>query len=50
MQIGSLGKGESLLIALFRLQTLLSNVNIGSVRGGTELFLHLLGFDYFNSK
>ena len=46
MQIGSLSR-ESPLIALFLLQALLSNINLGSYGGGRQLFLHLLGFYYF---
>lgn len=47
MQISFLHKGESSLIALFLVQDLLSSVNLGSVEGSVELYLHLLGFDYF---
>ena len=46
IQISLLSKGESLLIALFLVQALLSNVNLGSCGPRRELFLHLLGVDY----
>lgn len=45
MQISFLGKGESLLIALFLVQALLSDVNLGRTK--KRAFLHLLGFGYF---
>lgn len=43
-----LGKEESLLIALFLVQSLLSNVKVDSRGGGKELFLNLLDFDFFS--
>ena len=45
METSILGKGESLLKALFLVQSLLFSINLG-IEEEAVIYLHLLGFDY----